>query len=45
MENKDPLKFQTMADAQKARRDEIREARIAASPWLRTVLGKNDEDK
>ena len=45
MENKDPLKFQTMADAQKARRDEINRMRIEASPWLRAVLGKKDEEK
>jgi hypothetical protein len=33
-ENKDPMGWQIMADAQKARRDAIREARIQASPYL-----------
>ena len=33
----DPLKFQVMADAQKARRDAINEARIQASPYLMSL--------
>jgi len=33
----DPNNFQLMADAQKKRRDELHEARIAASPWLQSM--------
>lgn len=33
-ENKDPMGWQKMADAQKARRDAMHEARVQASPYL-----------
>jgi hypothetical protein len=33
-ENKDPMGWQIMADAQKARRDAMHESRIQASPYL-----------
>jgi hypothetical protein len=36
--DKDPLKFQVMADSQKARRDERRKALIEASPWMKAAL-------
>jgi hypothetical protein len=36
--DKDPLKFQVMADAQKARRDELHKMRMEASPWMKAVL-------
>jgi hypothetical protein len=42
--NKDILKFQVMADAQKAKRDAINEARIAASPWLQAVLAQSKKE-
>ena len=35
--DKDPLKFQVMADTQKARRDELHEMRVAGSPWLQSM--------
>ena len=35
--DKDPNKWQMMADAQKARRDELHEARMEASPWLQSM--------
>ena len=35
--DKDPNKWQIMADAQKKRRDELHEMRMEASPWLQSV--------
>jgi hypothetical protein len=35
--DKDPNKWQVMADAQKVRRDELHEMRVAGSPWLQSM--------
>lgn len=35
--DKDPNKWQVMADAQKKRRDELHEMRVAGSPWLQAA--------